>query len=163
MEQYIREGKVIFPDSTTERVEIWKTKKELLAAIRQGDVPVRPKSKTPLITAELPDLDFWVDRPVGFGRPWFKRHLSDLQSEVRPVSSWIRGAVEDENLDEFAVGLSAQRSGTGEHSANEILGFNAFPFPKPLSLIKNLLTFMHRGRSTPDHERHCAGVRSSRG
>src|SRR5690606_27504108 len=31
MEQYIREKKVIFPDPTTERVQIWKTKEELLA------------------------------------------------------------------------------------------------------------------------------------
>ncbi len=38
------------------------------------------------------------------------------------------------------VGLSAQRSGTGEHSVNEILGFNAFPYPKPMSLIKGLLS-----------------------
>jgi len=139
MEQYIREGKVIFPDPTTERVETWNTREELLEAITRGDVPVRPKNKTPLITADLPDLDFWIGQPVGFGRPWFKRHLVDLHSEVRPVSSWIRGAVEEEVLDEFAVGLSAQRSGTGEHSVNEILGFNAFPFPKPLSLIKGLL------------------------
>ena len=139
MERYIREGKVIFPDGKSERVQVWKTKEELLAAITRGDVPVRPKSKTPLITAELPDLDFWVGRPVGFGRPWFKRHLSDLQSELRPVSSWVRGAVEDESLDEFTVGLTAQRSGTGEHSANEILGFNAFPFPKPTSLLRGLL------------------------
>ncbi len=139
MEQYIREGKVIFPKPEDERVETWKTKDELLNAIDRGDVPLRPKNKTPLITRDLPDLDFWVGKPVGFGRPWFKRHLSDLQSEVRPVSSWIRGASEEEVLDEFAVGLVSQRSGTGEHSANEILGFNAFPFPKPLSLLVNLL------------------------
>lgn len=140
MEQYIREGKVIFPDALTERVEIWHTKEELLAAIEKGDVPVRPKNKTPLITADLPDIEFWIGKPVGFGRPWFKRHLADLQSEVRPISSWIRGASEDDALDEFTVGLVSQRSGTGEHSANEILGFNAFPFPKPASLIKSLLT-----------------------
>lgn len=139
MEQYIREGKVIFPAESVERVVVWHTKVELLQAIKEGDVPLRPKNKTPLITADLPDLDFWVGRPVGFGRPWFKRHLSDLQSEVRPVSSWVRGTVEDENLDEFTVGLTAQRSGTGEHSANEILGFNAFPFPKPSSLLRGLL------------------------
>ncbi|BCL74358.1 hypothetical protein JHS3_00940 [Jeongeupia sp. HS-3] len=139
MEQYIREDKVIFPTPEAERVVTWNSKAELLAAIAKGDVPLRPKNKTPLITADLPDLDFWVGKAVGFGRPWFKRHLVDLQSEVRPVSSWIRGASEEENLDEFAVGLVSQRSGTGEHSVNEILGFNAFPYPKPLSLIKTLL------------------------
>ncbi|WP_196872207.1 DNA methyltransferase, partial [Herbaspirillum sp. AP02] len=115
------------------------SKSTLLNAISTGRVPVRPKTKTPLLTAELPDLDFWVGKPIGFDRPWFKRHLSDLQSEVRPVSSWVRGAVEEEILDEFTVGLAAQRSGTGEHSVNEILGFNAFPYPKPISLIKGLL------------------------
>ncbi len=139
MEQYIREGKVIFPAPGAEKVVTWKTRAALLRAIEAGDVPVRPKTKTPLLTADLPDLDFWVGRPVGFDRPWFKRHLADLQSEVRPVSSWVRGTVEDANVDEFTVGLMAQRSGTGEHSVNEILGFNAFPYPKPLSLIKNLL------------------------
>lgn len=139
MEQYIREGKVIFPDPATERVVVWNTKQELLDAINRGDVPIRPKTKTPLLTESLPDLDFWVGKPVGFGRPWFKRHVIDLQSEVRPLSSWIRGASELEALDEFTVGLVSQRSGTGEHSVNEVLGFNAFPFPKPISLVKNLI------------------------
>ncbi len=140
MEQYIRENKVIFPDAKTERVQVWSTKQELMNAIKSGDIPVRPKTKTPLLTADLPDLDFWVGKPVGFGRPWFKRHLNDVQSDLRPVSSWIRGAVDDDAIDEYSMGLIAQRSGTGEHSVNEILGFNAFPYPKPMSLIKGLLT-----------------------
>lgn len=139
MEQYIREDKVIFPDAETERVVVWNNKAELLAAIRSGDVPLRPKTKMPLLTLDLPDLDFWIGKPVGFGRPWFKRHLVDVQSDVRPVSSWIRGAVEDDGGDDLTINLMAQRSGTGEHSANEILGTNAFPYPKPLSLIKVLL------------------------
>lgn len=135
MEQYIREEKVIFPDPASERVEVWDTKEELLDAIKRNDVPIRPKTKTPLLTESLPDLDFWVGKPVGFGRPWFKRHVIDLQSEVRPLSSWIRGASEVEALDEFTIGLVSQRSGTGEHSVNEVMGFNAFPFPKPISLL----------------------------
>ena len=148
MEQYIREGKVIFPDPSEERVVIWETMDDLLAAIDSGDVPIRPKSKAPLLTRKLPDLAFWVGKPVGFGRPWFKRHLADLKSEVRPISSWIRGAVEDEQLDEFTLGLVAQRSGTGEPSANEILGFNAFSFPKPTSLIRSLLAHATRPGDT---------------
>ncbi len=81
MEQYIREDKVIFPDPKTERVQIWQTKQALLDAIKSGDIPVRPKTKTPLLTVDLPDLDFWVGKPVGFGRPWFKRHLNDVQGD----------------------------------------------------------------------------------
>jgi adenine-specific DNA-methyltransferase len=139
MEQYIREGKVIFPESDQEKIVVWETKEELLEAIRKGDVPLRPKNKTPLLTEVLPDLDFWVGKPVGFGRPWFKRHLADVKSDLRPVSSWIRGASDDSDDDGMLVQLMAQRSGTGEHSVNEILGFNAFNFPKPPSLILNIL------------------------
>lgn len=146
MEQYIREGKVIFPDPKKERVEVWETKEALLDAIRSGDVPVRPKTKTPLLTMNLPDLDFWVGKPVGFGRPWFKRHLRDVQSDVRPVSSWIKGASDDSDAEDSVIQLVAQRSGTGEHSVNEILGFNAFNFPKPPSLMLNLI----RQASGPD-------------
>ena len=139
MEQYIREGKVIFPNKLTARVVTWKTKDELLAAIRSGDVPIRPKTKTPLLNENLPDLDFWIGKPVGFGRPWFKRHLVDVQSDLRPVSSWIRGSTDADSSDEILVELQSQRSGTGEHSVNDILGFNAFSFPKPPSLIRALL------------------------
>jgi adenine-specific DNA-methyltransferase len=139
MEQYIREGKVIFPETNQEKIVVWETKEELLKAIRKGDVPLRPKNKTPLLTETLPDLDFWIGKPVGFGRPWFKRHLADVKSDLRPVSSWIRGASDDSDDDGMLVQLMAQRSGTGEHSVNEILGFNAFNFPKPPSLILNML------------------------
>ncbi|MFZ6675236.1 site-specific DNA-methyltransferase [Undibacterium sp. Xuan67W] len=139
MEQYIREEKILFPDPASERVEIWNTMEELLAAIESGDVPIRPKTKTPILSKDLPGLEFWVGKPVGFGRPWFKRHLRDLQSEVRAVSSWIKGASDDADDDDFVVALNAQRSGTGEHSVNEILGFQAFAYPKPPSLMLNLL------------------------
>ena len=148
MEQYIRDDKVIFPDTKTERVHIWETKQALLDAIKSGDVPVRPKTKTPLLTADLPDLDFWVGKPVGFGRPWFKRHLNDVQSDLRPVSSWIRGATEIESDNDWALTLMSQRSGTGELSVNELLGKNAFPYPKPLSLIQGLLAQASRPGDT---------------
>ncbi len=139
MEQYIREEKILFPDDKSERIETWGTMDALLAAIDRGDVPIRPKTKTPLLSRSLPDLEFWVGKPVGFGRPWFKRHLNDLQSEVRAVSSWIKGASDDADEDDFVIAMNAQRSGTGEHSVNEILGFQAFAYPKPPSLILNLL------------------------
>jgi len=140
MEQYIREGKVIFPSPAKEKVAIWPAKSDLLDAIRRGDVPVRPKTKTPLLNESLPDLDFWVGKQVGFGRPWFKRHVGDVQSELRPVSSWVRGTTDAPEIDDFIIEMTVQRSGTGEHSVNEILGFNAFSFPKPPSLLKALLT-----------------------
>lgn len=139
MEQYIREGKVLFPAASDEKVVVWNSKEELFKAIESGDVPVTPRNKIPLITANLPDLEFWIGKPIGFGRPSFKRHLADLKSEVRSVSSWIKGVGDEENHDEFTVSMVSQMSGTGEHSVNEILGFKAFNFPKPMSLIKNLI------------------------
>ena len=58
---------------------------------------------------------------------------------MRAVSSWIKGASDDADEDDFVIAMNAQRSGTGEHSVNEILGFQAFAYPKPPSLILNLL------------------------
>lgn len=138
MEEYIRQGKVIFPDQESERVETFDTMDSLLAAIRSGDVPLRPKNRAPLLTEDLPDLDSWVGRPIGYGRPWFKRHLKDLKSNIRPISSWIRGMSEEAG-DDWVIDLVSQRSGTGEASVNEILGANVFHFPKPVSLIRSLI------------------------
>jgi len=45
MEEWIRQEKIIFPDPREERVVVWKTMDELLAAIDAKDVPATPKKK----------------------------------------------------------------------------------------------------------------------
>ena len=134
MEEFIRLGQILFP--TEQRTETWPTLDALLAAIDAGDVP--KSGKTPLLRRDLPDLDFWVGRPVGFGRPQFKRYKADLRNQTQPLSSWV--------VPTFEVGDYAAEgsfvSATNQEGARvvaEIFGDRAFNYAKPLSLIKNLL------------------------
>ncbi|TPG52314.1 hypothetical protein EAH89_18955 [Roseomonas nepalensis] len=142
MEEWIRRKKIVWPDPTTERVVVWETKEALLRAIAEGDVPSANRGRTPLLREDLPDLDFWVGKPVSFERPWFRRHLRDVKSATSLVSSWIRGVTErSDGADEEIAEVVTQRSGTSEDSVKEILGHQAFSFPKPPSLFRELLRF----------------------
>jgi adenine-specific DNA-methyltransferase len=46
MEEWIRRGKIVWPDASTERVVVWQTKQELLDAIVRGDVPSTRRRRT---------------------------------------------------------------------------------------------------------------------
>lgn len=85
MEEFIELGQIIFP--AEQRVETWPTMEALLAAIDAVDVP--KIGKNPLLRRDLPNLEFWVGRPVGFGRPRFKRYKADLRNQTQPLSSWV--------------------------------------------------------------------------
>ncbi len=91
MEAFIELGQIIFP--AEQRVETWPTLDALLAAIDAGDVP--KSGKTPLLRRDLPNLEFWVGKPVGFGRPKFKRYKADLRNQTQPLSSWITPSFEE--------------------------------------------------------------------
>lgn len=135
MEEFIELGQIIFPVSS-QRVETWPTLDALLAAIESGDVP--KSGKTPLLRADLPDLEFWVGRPVGFGRPQFKRYKADLRNQTQPLSSWVVPTFE---VDDYEAENSFI-SGTNQEGARviaEIFRDRAFNYAKPMSLIKNLI------------------------
>ncbi|NOT14346.1 MAG: site-specific DNA-methyltransferase [Methylotenera sp.] len=138
MEHWIREEKIIFPNSEDERVVIWNTLEELKLAIKKGDVPVTPKRKKPLISEDTPNLEFWVGKPVGFGRPGFKKHWSDLNSYVNPLSSWISRANEQLDEDDIHI-LVSPNAGAGTEVIQEVFGSRVFSYPKPPALIKELL------------------------
>lgn len=142
MEEWIRRRKIVWPEPGLERVVIWNTREELLAAIDSGDVPTANRGRTPLLTRDLPDLDFWIGKPMSFNRPWFKRHLSDVKSAFSVVSSWVRGISEKpEAAHDELEEIVTQRSGTSEDSVKEILGAQVFNYPKPPSLFRELLRF----------------------
>jgi adenine-specific DNA-methyltransferase len=134
MEEFINADRVIFPSS--QRIETWNSIEEIHAAIKVGNVP--GSGKTLMLRHELPNLEFWIGKPVGFGRPRFKRYKSDLQNETKPLSSWIipnseKGVYESED---------SLVSGSNQEGARDILasfGTKTFHYPKPLSLIKGLL------------------------
>ena len=134
MEEFIELGQIIFP--AEQRVETWPTLDALLDAIDAGDVPMI--GKNPALRRDLPNLEFWVGRPVGFGRPRFKRYKADLRNQTQPLSSWVvpnseQGAYEAESS------FIASTNQEGARIVTEIFGDRAFNYAKPLSLIKNLL------------------------
>jgi adenine-specific DNA-methyltransferase len=135
MEEFIRLGQIIFP-AAEQRVETWPTLDALLAAIDAGDVP--KSGKTPLLRRDLPDLEFWVGRPVGFGRPQFKRYKADLRNQTQPLSSWVVPSFEEGDY-EAEGSFTASTNQEGARVVAEIFGDRAFNYAKPLSLIKNLL------------------------
>ena len=142
MEEWIRRDKIVWPNPERERIVVWETKAALLDAIRLGEVPTANRGRTPLLTADLPDIDFWVGKRVSFERPWFRRHLRDLRSATSLVSSWIRGITEPSDAAMQDVSeVVTQRSGTSEDSVKEILGAQAFNFPKPPSLFREIIRY----------------------
>jgi adenine-specific DNA-methyltransferase len=138
MEEWIRQEKIVFPDPNDERVVVWKTMDELLAAIDTKDVPVTPKKKNLLLTRDTPNLEFWVGKTVGFGRPGFKKHWLDLRSHTNPVSSWIARLNEDADEEEVAT-MRSREAGEGTGVLEKIFEKKVFSYPKPPSLMQQLV------------------------
>ncbi|GAB1386287.1 hypothetical protein MASR1M59_14350 [Melaminivora sp.] len=142
IEALIAQRLIYFPPCQPEDVLFFATQDELLAALKAGKGPVLPKKKTPLLRADLPDLDFWVGKPIAPGRPSRKEHWTARPEAERlaPLSSWIGGMNEDVGEDELELfALRSARGGVATEEVKHVLGSKAFPHPKPLSLIKGLL------------------------
>ncbi|MEH6421226.1 site-specific DNA-methyltransferase [Pseudomonas sp. CGJS7] len=136
MEEWVSRDKILFP--ADEETRVWNTLDELVAAIDAGDVPVTPKRKRPLLSRDTPDLDFWVGKTVGFGRPLFKKHWADLRSHTNPLGSWVARLTETYDDEDFAV-LRSPQAGEGTEVIQEVLGSKVFQYPKPPTLIRNLI------------------------
>jgi adenine-specific DNA-methyltransferase len=153
MEEFVRLGRILFPDvalrplkSTPKKMQVWEdasrtvvwdSLESLLRAIDNGDVPVTPKRRRPLITRKTPNLDFWVGKRVCFGRPLFKKHWKFLRSHVNPLGSWIARLGEDDDDDVHT--LRSPQAGEGTEAIQEIFGSKVFQYPKPPQLIRELL------------------------
>ncbi|WFS23921.1 site-specific DNA-methyltransferase [Rhizobium rhododendri] len=141
MEDKIAAGLVHFPSGS--RVQTWDTMEDLLDAMDRGDVP--ESNGAPLLRRGLPDLDFWVGRKVGWGRPRLKRYLDKQEKDLQPVSSWVRSASQKEKKDdEDSISLEASYSNEGTSLLKEVFGRKVETTPKPLSLIRNILKTVSR-------------------
>lgn len=143
MEDHIAKGRVIFPRNQV--VKVWDTLEELYAAIDNGDVP--GSGKTKMLRRELPGIEFWVGKKIGFGRPRYKRYKSDLVNDTKPLSSWIVPTFENGDYDSEGSLVS----GTNQEGARDVLavfGTKTFHYPKPLSLIQNLIAQASRPGDT---------------
>jgi adenine-specific DNA-methyltransferase len=144
IEELITKKEIYFPSTKPKDVMQWDTREDLVAAIRAGKGPVLPKKKTPLLREDLPDLDFWIGKPIAPGRPSRKDYLNRKKKLVAPVSSWIAGKNEevdylyDETESEVEL-MRSERGGEGTDAINAILGTKAFNHTKPPSLIRALV------------------------
>ena len=146
MEALIAQKLIYFPPCKPNEVLQFDTRADLSAALAADKGPKLPKKKTPLLREDLPDIDFWVGKPIAAGRP-SRKELWTAKPEAErlaPLSSWIAGQnevlvpVEDDNGDEAAV-IRSDKGGVATEEVKNILGSKAFPYPKPLSLIQGLL------------------------
>ena len=134
MEEFIELGQILFPKE--QRTALWPTMAALLAAIDAGEVPKSGKAQ--LLRRDLPNLDYWVGKTVGFGRPAFKRYKADLRNDTQPLSSWVVPTFEEGDY-EADTSLVSGTNQEGARDVAAVFGDRAFNYAKPLSLIKNLL------------------------
>ena len=88
-----------------------------------------------------------MGKPVGFGRPAFKRYKADLRNQTQPLSSWIVPTFEDGDY-EAENSLVSATNQEGARQVAEIFGNRAFNYAKPISLIQGLLAQASRPGDT---------------
>lgn len=143
MEEFIEDGKVIFPRN--DRVQVWDTMEALLADIDAGNVPTTGNG-VPLLRRDLPELELWIGRKVGWGIPQFKRHKRDLKFSNQPLSSWVTPQSEIKGEKAKSATENAERVeivGTFTQEETQALkglfGEAVFDYPKPPTIIRELL------------------------
>ena len=133
IESLIRDNRIVF--SATSSVT-YKTKQELLNAIRSETGPADGNGRQ-LLREDLPDLDFWIGKPIGLGRPSRKSFWDEKTTKIKPVSSYILGI--NEKGDEALWELMSEKQGKATGEIQQIFGSKVFNYPKPSSLIYSLL------------------------
>ena len=135
MEDWIEDKRIAFPKDQT--VRVYDTREELIAAMENGDVP--KSGRSPLLRPELPDIDFWVGKRVGFGTPRFKRLLSELKRSTQPLSSWVTPKNELKTKEADENSIVAGTNDEGAKAIKAVFGAKVFNYAKPPSLIRGLL------------------------
>jgi adenine-specific DNA-methyltransferase len=135
MEDLIEKRQVWFPPD--QRVTVFRSKAELLKAIDEMDIPF--SGNTPLLSHETPDLDQWVGRKIGYGRPRLKKFKEGLKNENSPISSWLTPRQEAITVDPSQNMPIVGTTEEGSRTLKDVMGDKAFPYPKPPSMIKALL------------------------
>lgn len=156
IETIIAEKRVLWP--ANEKVVVFETLDSLKKALASREAPdefriysqldvlaeqARDDKKVARLLTYIEPLEFWVGKKLGFGRPRYKRFRSDLRRETNPLSSWINFSSDEDHDDEaFDDVISLSAAGTSEGTAlvKKILGNKDFPYPKPFSLMRNLLS-----------------------
>lgn len=138
IEKLIKNNKVLFPEESN--VVKYETLANLREAIRIGSAPQYIREGLfETEEANLEYLNFWVDKPIGYGSPGYKRNLSEVKSLEKPLSSWIVSPADKTISDIDVTTMESGMTQEGTKLIQQMLGSKAFSYPKPLSLIKNLI------------------------
>lgn len=130
IEQVIKDKKILWPNDT--RTVRYNNMADLLAAIDNGTAPRN-------LRRDIPDLEFWVGKTIGYGKPRYKRHLSEVKRSEKPFSTWIRPTSDKDDEPDDVISLEVGGTTEGTSLIQRMLGNKDFPYPKPLSLIYGLL------------------------
>lgn len=135
MEQLVEEKRILWP--ANEKTVCYSSLAELGEAIDNGSAPHN-------LRADTPDLEFWVEKIIGYGKPRYKRFWNDLKKKAKPLSTWIMPAASKKNeLKELETDSSefivSGYTSDGTALLQKIMNNKDFSYPKPLSLIKALL------------------------
>ena len=85
------------------------------------------------------------DNPSGrMTRPRFKTRYYPGEAKTNPVSTWISVKEPAEDGDEETTSLSAGLNQEGTKEVRELLGGQVLEYPKPLSLLRGLITVATR-------------------
>ena len=128
MEALVAQNGVHFPDEA--EPAYYSSVEEISAAVARDEAP-------PHLAAQE-DLAFWVNKKIGYGKPRFKTYRSQLRTDTQPLSSWIY-EFGKEVWDESVSSLSSGMTSEGTKVLRDLSLDESFPYPKPLSLIQNLL------------------------
>lgn len=157
MELLIEEKRVAWPQNQV--VIRYDTMEKLVDAIREGTAPrnlriyerldeftqTASKSTNHLrIIANIEQLNFWVGKNIGYGKPRYKRFIRDIKKSSKPLSTWVLPssmkkadleAIDLNDVTAFEVGFTSE----GTTLLTQMISNKDFPYPKPMSLIQSLV------------------------
>ena len=125
IEDLIEDNLIIF--NKPDQFVVYKSREELDLSIGAGQAH---KFANPA----MPNLDDWIGKKIGLGSVRIKKFKKTKDDDVNPLSSLMDG---EESDDSFAIDVGMNQEGTRE--INKIFGDQAFNYPKPPSLIRELV------------------------
>lgn len=158
METLIAEKRISWPSN--EETVTYGSVSELTEAINAGTAPhnlrvynridsykdaVSHGECSPKVIENIVPIEFWVGKAIGYGKPRYKRFITDIKKKEKPLSTWVNPAslkkAEKDLLDtDDRFFLESGFTSEGTSQVSKIVNNKDFPYPKPLSLIEGLLS-----------------------